>query len=219
MDSFSKFYNDQTLVEEGIGDVLLHKIKKLIEYHKHHDEKYLKHYREMSDLAKSMGYRIVENDYSYHRYKGRVIGIADDDFLRSSTRLNPTLRRKTIRRWFTLAHEMGHALQWEKGGYAFQHEGFNFFREFAKLEIANDEDGYIELNNLFLIWKELDAWIRAMEFIPKEYLKDFKKYAKVAYMSYIRTNPEYQKNKKYFDTNMIIRNKLYKLEPRDLSGI
>ncbi|MBF0207895.1 MAG: hypothetical protein HQK53_13510, partial [Oligoflexia bacterium] len=127
----------------------------------------------LKKLLKDKGYTVHKHGFSYTMRKDRKLGISPGDSSRERENYKePLLNIPYIRTLFTLAHEVGHVLQWDD-----ETDTREKFDEFLN-QRANAE--YLEtqnLENLHKLWYELDAWIKGMQFIPVEYKRQYKQYA------------------------------------------
>lgn len=164
-------------------------------------EKDRRHSREyilqLKNLLKSKGYTIHKADFAYTVRGGRKVGLSKKDTM------EPDKNPKYIRALFTLAHEVGHILQWDDS--TDKKEKFDeFYDQIQSTQSTNPEkvDTILHIQKL---WYELDAWVKGMEFIPMELQLRYKNYAYRSYLTYMETLP------RYYRTDIILRNLLYKL--------
>ncbi len=154
----------------------------------------------LKDLLHSKNYKIIKSNHgSYTIRKDRLIALDPNEDEREFGKLynkNDLLSNPEIRRLFTLAHEVGHVLQWNE-----ETNTKHKFDEFWKQQKESD----VDLKSLHTLWYELDAWIQGMQFIPIEYKKEYKRYAYIMYKSYMDKSPQ------SYNNEMILRNLLYKL--------
>ncbi len=154
----------------------------------------------LKDLLHSKNYKIIKSNHgSYTIRKDRIIAVDPNEDEREFGKLykkNDLLSNPEIRRLFTLAHEVGHVLQWNE-----ETNTKHKFDEFWKQQKESD----VDLKSLHTLWYELDAWIQGMQFIPIEYKKEYKRYAYIMYKSYMDKSPQ------SYNNEMILRNLLYKL--------
>jgi uncharacterized protein YaiL (DUF2058 family) len=68
----------------------------------------------LKHILKSNGYTIHKSDIgSYTLRDGRLLGLSKDDIVKDKTKYIGSLSIPYIRALFTLAHEVGHVLQWD----------------------------------------------------------------------------------------------------------
>ena len=160
--------------------------------------------KKLKDLLKSKGYLIYRSDIgSYSARKSRMIGLSDQDITYDKRKYTGSLSLAYIRALFTLAHEVGHALQWDDG--TDKEERFDEFHD-QVLNAKNDDPEQVKyILDLQKIWYELDAWDKGMEFIPIELKPQYKKYAYNNYQTYMDRLP------RYYRTDIMLRNLLHKL--------
>lgn len=156
--------------------------------------------RKLKYVLKEMGYVVHKHDFAYHLKKDRKIGISKSDIYEKSPQKIPY-----VKALFTLAHEVGHALQWEPG----TDLQYNFKELWAK-QLAQSQ--FIQrgltdkaLEDQIRLYYELDAWVRGMQFIPIRLKAQYKKYAYWSYKTYMHRHP------KYYNSDVLLKNLLYKL--------
>ena len=147
----------------------------------------------LKDVLKKDGYTIQKSEdgrtFTVRRTRRMVLTSPkqEDKGLRS------TVKIPYLKTWFTLAHEVGHVLQWQAGRpdvdkrtneYISLVKDFNI-RKTTTSNIRNLEPKlWQELDELYNFHLELDAWVRGLQFIPPQYHKMYKQYAKVMYNTY-----------------------------------
>jgi hypothetical protein len=158
----------------------------------------------LKQILKSQGYKIHKNEFAYTTRKERKLGLSPKDAGKDTTKYtDPVLNIPYIKTLFTLAHEVGHVLQWDN-----ETNTKHNFKEFYDTQVdAEKENPYkrLDLEHIHKLWYELDAWIRGMEFIPVEYKSLYKKYAYSAYTTYMNKSP------KFYKSEILLRNLLYRL--------
>lgn len=84
---------------------------------------------------------------------------------------------------FTLAHEYGHVLQWDK-----KTNTYHMFDYWFDLKYKNKENPYTlkEVEYAETMYYELDAWEKAKQYISIEQLHDFMNYARECLNTYKR---------------------------------
>lgn len=164
-------------------------------------------FKKMKDLLASKGYKIHKHEYSYTTRQERKLGMEPPrrDKLKIGER---KLDIPYLRSLFTMAHEVGHVLQWNDETNN-KHKFEEFFQ--AEKHAERNDGGYSRLNleHMHKVWYELDAWVQGMQFIPMEYQQVYKKYAFDAYKTYMNNGP------KYYYNDMLLRNLLIKLGSKD----
>lgn len=160
-------------------------------------EKYIK---PLKDLLHSKNYEIIKSDRgSYTARLRRVVALDPEEDRRVFGKMykkDEVLSNPEIRKLFTLAHEVGHVLQWND-----ENNTKHKFDEFYDAQ----KNSVIDLQDLHKLWYELDAWIQGMQFIPIEYKQKYKRYAYDSYKTYMDNSP------KSYGMEMLLRNLLYKL--------
>ena len=163
-------------------------------------------FKRMKDLLASKGYRIHKHDYSYTVRGDRKLGIENPkgDKIKISNR---QLDIPYLRTLFTMAHEVGHVLQWNDET-DIKHKFWEFY---ASEKNAENDSAYSRLNleHMHKVWYELDAWLQGMQFIPVEYRGLYKKYAFNAYKTYMDRGP------KYYYNDMLLRTLMLRLGSKD----
>lgn len=155
----------------------------------------------LKQILKQSGYSIHKHGFAYTSRRDRKLGLAVKD---SHEKFNdPVLSIPYIKTLFTLAHEVGHVLQWDDETNT-KHRREEFLKHEGE---AEQESPYkrLELEELHRLWYELDAWVRGMQFIPVEYKPKYKQYAYKAYTSYMIKFP------RDYRSDMLLRNLLYLL--------
>ena len=159
--------------------------------------------KKLKDLLKSKGYIIHKSDYSYTVRKDRKVGLSNKDIITNDmNKYQGSLSIPYIRTLFTLAHEVGHVLQWT------DNDKKERFDEFFKQQMETRRSTpwrENELLHLHKMYYELDAWVKGMEFIPVELKPQYKKYAYDSYKTYMKKLP------KHYNGDILLRNLLYKL--------
>lgn len=142
--------------------------------------------KQLKDLLKSKGYTIQKSDRgSYTVRATRLVGIDPKDTVHDKNVKNykeGPLSIPYIRVLFTLAHEVGHVLQWNDETDT-KHKFMEFWDQIKDLEEGSKERD--ELVHIHKLWYELNAWVEGMQFIPVEYKKQYKKFAYDSYNSYM----------------------------------
>lgn len=160
-------------------------------------EKYI---QPLKDILHSKNYEIIESDIgSYTSRLRRVVALdptEDKKTFGDLYKKDNLLSSPEIRKLFTLAHEVGHVLQWND-----ETNTKYKFDEFYDEQKNSD----IDLKDLHTLWYELDAWVQGMQFIPIEYKQKYKRYAYYSYKSYMDKTP------KSYGNEMFLRNMLYQL--------
>lgn len=152
----------------------------------------------LKNVLKINGYTIHKSDAAYTIRKSRVVGLSKSDTRKNDN--NP----KFIRALFTLAHEVGHTLQWDENDRKINFD--QFFDETVDLRLNNTNPEKLQtILHIQQLWYELDAWVKGMEFIPMELKARYKKYAYQSYQTYMDRLP------RYYRTDIILRNLLHKL--------
>jgi deferrochelatase/peroxidase EfeB len=68
----------------------------------------------LKQILKSQGYSIHRNEFAYTTRKDRKVGLSFKDAGKDKTKYkDPVLNIAYIKTLFTLAHEVGHVLQWD----------------------------------------------------------------------------------------------------------
>lgn len=184
--------------------------KQLDEQEKRFKQETAKHAREsiakLKKILKERNYVIIKDGASYTTRKERKLALSRDD-IRSHWGMKRKVNTTTLP-WmnalFSMAHEVGHVLQWR------EHDDrkVNFEEFFKELEKVRHSRTLKEnVLHIHQLWYELDAWIRGMEFIPEQYREQYKKYALFFYKSYMKTNPRY-----YYEDEAMLRMLLTKLD-------
>ena len=147
--------------------------------------KYHTSIKKLKDLLKQKGFIIHKHDYSYAVYKDKKIGLATKETSRDKRKYNDVLLDiPYIKTLFVLAHEVGHILQYDDPFHDARYKAF-----VAEQDAIPDYEYRHHMKNLHKLWYELDAWRKGMEFIPIEYLPQYKKYAFQAYKTYMDYYP------------------------------
>lgn len=155
----------------------------------------------LKKLLKDKGYTIHKHGYSYTTRKERKLGISPNDTSREIKGYKePLLNIPYIRTLFTLAHEVGHVLQWDD-----ETNTKEKFDEFSTELFDANHYKKMDLESLHKLWYELDAWVKGMQFIPVEYKRQYKQYAHRAYQTYMHKFP------RYYNGDLLLRNLLYQL--------
>jgi hypothetical protein len=158
----------------------------------------------LKQILKQEGYTIHKHDYSYTARKDKKLGLSPTDSSREPMNYKePLLNIPYIKTLFTLAHEVGHVLQWDNEN----NTRIRFNEFYAAQSSAAKIDPYkkLDLESLHKLWYELDAWVKGMQFIPVEYKRQYKQYAYRAYQTYMTKLP------KFYNGDMLVRNLLYQL--------
>lgn len=138
--------------------------------------------KQLKDLLKSKGYAIHKSDRgSYTVRSGRKVGLDPKD-LKDKQYKKGVLSIQYIRVLFTLAHEVGHVLQWDDETDS-KHKFLEFWDQVKHLDKGSKERDEIE--HIHKLWYELNAWVEGMQFIPMEYRSQYKKYAYDSYKTYM----------------------------------
>ncbi len=159
----------------------------------------------LKQILKQEGYTIHKHDFSYTTRKQRKLGLSTKDGKEEYK--DSILSIPYIKVLFTLAHEVGHVLQWDT-----ETDTKYRFEEFYEAQKeAERENPYkrLDLENIHKLWYELDAWVRGMQFIPIEYKQQYKQYAFKAYKTYMTKVP------KYYRSDILLRNLLYQLNSEE----
>lgn len=155
----------------------------------------------LKQVLQQAGYSVHKHGYAYTSRRDRKLGLSMKDSKEKFD--DPVLSIPYIKILFTLAHEVGHVLQWDdETGTRYKWE------EFLKHEQeAEKESPYkrLELEQLHKLWYELDAWVTGMQFIPVEFKPKYKQYAYAAYKTYMVKYP------RDYQSEMLLRNLLYLL--------
>ena len=147
--------------------------------------KYQTSIKKLKDLLKQKGFIIHKHDYSYAVFKDKKIGISPKESSREKLKYkDPISDIPYIRTLFVLAHEVGHILQYDDPLHNARYRAF-----VAEEDAISEYYDNLDLKNLHKLWYELDAWRKGMEFIPIEYLPQYKKYAFQAYKTYMDYYP------------------------------
>lgn len=157
----------------------------------------------LKNVLKTKGYTIHKSDNgSYTLRNGRLLGLSKDDIVTDKTKYTGSLSIPYIRVLFTLAHEVGHVLQWDDNDKKTKFDEF-----YIQVKNLKTKDPEAEQNLLTLqkVWYELDAWVKGMEFIPVELKPQYKKYAYKYYTMYM------DGLSKYYRTDVMLKNLLHKL--------
>jgi hypothetical protein len=164
-------------------------------------------FKKMKDLLASKGYRIHKHDFSYTVRGDKKVGMEPPrrDKIKIGDRQLDIPYLKTL---FTMAHEVGHVLQWDDSTNN-KHKFDEFYLSQLRAEIDNGYNHRLNLEHIHKVWYELDAWIQGMQFIPMEYKQIYKKYAFDAYKTYMNRGP------KYYYNDMLLRTLLIKLNAKD----
>lgn len=94
---------------------------------------------------------------------------------------------KNLQLLFTMAHETGHVLQLDNPSLGLN----DLTEEVFYLEELTEEQKAILIKK---IWQELHAWVEGLQFIPSEFVEDYKRYAFYAYKTYMKNKcPTYYK--------------------------
>jgi len=154
-------------------------------------------FKKLKDVTSKLGYTIHKHPYDYQNTKKRKIGL-----MKPNPKDYGASDIPYINVLFTLAHEVGHALQVDYTK-EIRSDFYTVWRdEYIKSPKGINDEELISLEKLYY---ELDAWVRGMEYIPTELKAQYKKYAYGAYKTYMRKFP------KYYNSDMLLRNLLYKL--------
>lgn len=157
----------------------------------------------LKKILRERGYTLHKNDFAYTNRSDKKLALSKSDSREKKVYDDPVNNLPYIRTLFTLAHEVGHVLQWDEETNT--KENFeNFFQEVISTK-RNNPWKEQEIRSLHKLWYELDAWVKGMEFIPMEYKRQYKQYAYKAYGSYMDKLP------KYYGSEILLRNLLYKL--------
>ena len=151
-------------------------------------------FAKMKTLLNSRGYTIVRDPYgdNWHCRKDRKIGLSNP-----SERERKHIDSKFLQVLFTMAHEVGHSLQYDDK----TEDHFNMntrIKEYEdlvtnygekpmrwkRIEDINPKQ-WDRLKELYKFELELNAWIQGLQFIPHQYHMIYKKYAKRYYVSYM----------------------------------
>lgn len=170
-------------------------------------------FAKLTRLLTDMGYTVGktnDKDGSYHGNAGdiKIIGVAPTKFKKKMQYIDdPVLSIEQMRQLFVLAHEAGHAHQYENGKKI-------ALPEFAKLLVDMTEENPAQreairkhVDTLYIIWEEIDAWVKGMQFIPEEYQDKYKQYALTSYRTYLQHYGE-----SYFKLEPLIAELLRKMD-------
>lgn len=156
----------------------------------------------LKTTLRDKGYTIHKHGYAYTVRGSRKVGLSTDDARVGDKSFQNELTLPYIKVLFTLAHEVGHTLQWSDDD---TKENFEDFFKAQKEAEKIDPYKRLELESLHKLWYELDAWVKGMQFIPNELRQKYKQYAYHSYTSYMKKIPQYHKG------DILLRNLLYKL--------
>ena len=160
-------------------------------------------FKKMKDLLNSKGYKIHKHDFSYTVRKEKKLGLEMPKKDKSNIR-DKQLDIPYLRTLFTMAHEVGHVLQWDDE----TDSKYKFDEFFASQKQAERDGGYesrLNIEHMHKVWYELDAWVNGMKFIPTEFRNVYRQYAFNAYKTYMKRGP------KYYYNDMLLRNLLIQL--------
>lgn len=154
-------------------------------------------FSKMKDLLEKMGYVVKgEDEYTneygpYHMRPGKYIRMANmNKFDKIGQPKN--LPKNYYKALFILAHEVGHSLQYvgdtnvQKSDFADRHIDTSYYsNRNNKYDVPTGKRTYELSKQLDIIYHEIDAWIRGLEFIPKELQGSYKEYAKFPLQGYL----------------------------------
>lgn len=162
----------------------------------------------LKQVLKDNGYIIHKHGYSYTSRKEKTLGLSPSDSSREDYKYkDPVLTIPYIKVLFTLAHEVGHILQWDTE----TNTKYKFEEFYEAQKEAEKESPYkrLDLEIIHKLWYELDAWVRGMQFIPIELKPQYKQYAYRAYRTYMTKVPKYHR------VDTLLRNLLYQLNSEE----
>lgn len=160
--------------------------------------------RELKQFLDSKGYRIIKSSNgAFHVRSEKLIGFDPNEKEDFDYKKDPILSIPEMRELFTLAHEVGHALEWTEDDLKVRYPEFRDAVNDAPPGENFDQKAY--LRHVQKLWYELNAWVEGMQFIPVQYKKQYKNYAYHSYKTYMTTVP------KYYNSDILLRNLLYKL--------
>jgi hypothetical protein len=150
-------------------------------------KRYIAHAREnfkkMKDLLKSKGYYIHKHEFSYTVRQGKMVGLSGKKYGGYTGKVGSgPLDKKYIQTLFTLAHEVGHVLQWNDA--TERKLMADTFKQ--ELEKTNDLEHYHFLVSMHQLWYEINAWEEGLQFIPDELKFYYLSYAVPALTSYMK---------------------------------
>jgi hypothetical protein len=144
----------------------------------------------LKDVLKKDGYTIQKSDDSYTVRRTREMKLNSP---RGESNFRTSVSIPYLKVWFTLAHEVGHVLQFQDGKpeiarrideYSSLVKDFNTRKTTVPSIRQLEPELWSELEELYNFWSELDAWIRGLQFIPVQYQPMYKRYAKAMYNTY-----------------------------------
>jgi hypothetical protein len=156
----------------------------------------------LKKLLRDRQYLIMKHDFAFSHKDSRMIGLSRSDSRDTTKFKDPVNNIPYMKVMFTLAHEIGHVLQWRDDGRKVNFE--KFCDELFKAAQTHSKKEQ-EVKSLHNLWYELDAWVRGLELVPQEYKSQYKQYAYMFYKSYMDREP------KYYWSDTLFRNLLYKL--------
>lgn len=145
----------------------------------------------LKTLLRDQGYSIIKSDDgSWMHRKNMQVGLDKPSNEARFAKIDIPF----LKVLFTLAHETGHALQWETGKREKTMEKLDELhsmisdhgtRQVSYQGLPQKQPYWWKhLTELYDFWYEIDAWLKGMKFIPPKYIPLYKQYAKKCYMTY-----------------------------------
>lgn len=154
-------------------------------------------FKELKDLLQQKGYSLQRHKFAYHQRKDRKLALSRYDTNEKLKYKGKVSDIKYMKALFTMAHEVGHVLQWRD-----EDNTITRFDEFFKATHNNPD---VWLEHLHKMWYELDAWVNGLKYIPLEFREEYKQYAYHSYKTYMRALPD------IYTGEMMLRNLLQQL--------
>jgi len=139
-----------------------------------------KYLRELNAILKQRGYSIHKHEFAYTIRCDRKVGLDNPKNKKGQYIVGPNSKIPYVRVLFTKAHEVGHVLQFDET----KNETYTLDTKVARILNAKTLKEADMLRHIHEFWDELDAWARGLAFIPPEFKREYKKYAKKCYSSY-----------------------------------
>lgn len=226
MVTYQEYFEEAFNIKKAITDIpvikrFIHKltIKRRAEARKGASE----NIKKLKAVLKKYNYDIGKGESNYHQYR------FSDDPSKKALRLaphrdDPAYLKKNLGKdnipyvkvLFTLAHEVGHALQWDHD--TDEMERFDDFfdevwaekRKATMTGMTDEIKSAIEtIQHIHKMWYEINAWVKGLEYIPKELTEKYKKYA----IYYLFTYMKDENPLKYYIDNPTLRQELAQILP------
>lgn len=167
-------------------------------------------FRRLKETLRKGGYTTHRYYKDYTQFSTKTLGLSK---LRDEKKPITTLNHNKVylRVLFTMAHEVGHTLQWSYDDDIadYVQVGFKEFIQEVRDAGGHQSANMSELKHMFRMYLEIDAWVRGMEYIPRNLIVPYKEYARACIATYRDHIPAVYKN------TMKLRNLMYKLSPND----